>query len=762
MKDSSRRRPARWVAAVAALVAALALVVAPAAHQPVAHADAASRGGDFVPFTTPRKIWDTRTNNVKLKAGATASINAVNVGGVPATGVSAVLIRLTAAAPTAGTWLTAYPHNTTRPGVSMLNVGPGETLSNTAVVRPGANGQITIFNAYGDTHVVVDVQGYFTTSTGATNGGFVPVTQRRVVDTTKTTIVPAGGSRTFDLAAGGVPAGASAAFVELTVPSSATATGWFTATPTGAAASTVGVINYENRQNSATGAVLPLTTDTRITFTNKGSAPAHLVADIFGYFTRTATAGAGMRPVTTRLYSGTLGANAVVDVQVGGTNGLPTRGIAGAMLSMQAGGGTSYGALRAWSTGGTEPGVAHTQYNATTHHRASVVVKPGTDGKVRIKNYGSAATLIYIDLEGWFSDPQTVVPPRQNTPIRLLQAKIQPGQSLATVEYAYVDNLGKVVVAHQPDPNNTYDVQYQTISGNEAFSGPAALTHGAAGVVQVAAQYGDGGDVWTTQQTKSDLPTWTAFTDLGGSMAAAPAAANLTGGTTVLFAVDADGKLWAFVRAGTTPYWRNLGDQDLVGTPSTATVRDGVQVFARTAAGTVKTLVFRDDLTVTAWSDLGGSIAETPAAVTYPGYRVGLFARTVDGAVMMKKQDAAGAFPAGWTPTGQTGVTGAPTAVIDPVDGRTWIVTRDEGGQILLWDETAAGTETYELYTGWSGNVDPTVVDPTVGVISASGGQSWVIVYRGVNGTPRVVRAAYPFAAAKTATFTEHALPAMK
>lgn len=760
-ETKERRRPARWVAAFAALVAALAVVVAAPASQPVAHADAASRGGDFVPFTTPRTIWDTR-GGAKLKAGATASINALNVGGIPAAGVSAVLVRLTSTQSTAGTWLTAYPHGTTRPGVSMVNVGPGETLSNTGVVRPGANGQITIYNAYGDTHVVVDVQGYFTTSTGSTNGGFVPLTQKRVIDTTKTTMIPAGGSRTFDLAAGGVPAGASAAFVELTVPSSATATGWFTAAPTGGTATNVGVINYEDRQNTATGAVLPLTTDTRITLTNRGTAAAHIVADIFGYVTRTATAGAGLRPVTARLYSGTLGANATIDVQVGGTNGLPTRGIAGAALSMQAGGGTSYGALRAWSTGGTEPGVAHTQYNATTHHRASVVVKPGTDGKVRIKNYGSAATLVYLDLEGWFSDPQTVIPPQQNTPIRLLQAKVQPGQSLATVEYAYVDNLGKVVVAHQPDPNNPFDVQYQTISGNEAFSGPPALTHGAAGVVQAAAQYGDGGDVWTTQQTASAAPTWTGFTDLGGSMASAPAAANLAAGTTVLFAVDADGKLWAFVRSGTSPSWRNLGDQDLVGTPSTTTVRDGVQVFARTAAGTVKTIVFRDDLTVTAWTDLGGTVAETPAAVTYPGYRVALFARATDGSVVTKKQDAANTFPAAWTPTGQTGVTGAPAAITDPVDGRTWIVTRDDAGQIQLWVETAAGAETYTAYTGWSGNDVPTVVDPSVGLISASGGQFWVIVYRGVNGTPRVVRAAQTFAATRSAGFTEQALPTMR
>src|SRR5687768_7227219 len=129
-ETKERRRPARWVAAATALVAALAMLVAPTANPPVAHADAASRGGDFVPFTSPRTLWDTR-GGAKLKAGATASINALNVGGIPAAGVSALLVRLTSTQATAGTWLAAYPHGTTRPSVSMVNVGAGETLSNT-------------------------------------------------------------------------------------------------------------------------------------------------------------------------------------------------------------------------------------------------------------------------------------------------------------------------------------------------------------------------------------------------------------------------------------------------------------------------------------------------------------------------------------------------------------------------------------------------------------------------------------------------------
>jgi hypothetical protein len=30
---------------------------------------------------------------------------------------------------------------------------------------------------------------------------------------------------------------------------------------------------------------------------------------------------------------------------------------------------------------------------------------------VRIKNYGTAVTFIHVDIKGWFSDPQAVIPP---------------------------------------------------------------------------------------------------------------------------------------------------------------------------------------------------------------------------------------------------------------------------------------------------------------------------------------------------------------
>ena len=759
LETRKRRRPAlRLVAALAAVAAALAVVVAPV-DQPVAQADAAGRGGDFVPLNTPSNIYDTR-KAAKLKAGGRASFAAVGVGGVPATGVSAVMVRVIAAAPTAATWITVYAANTTQPSVSTVYAMATEQQSNVAIVRPGANGQLTVFNAHGESHVIVEVQGYFKTSTGSANGGLVPITQKRVVDTRTTGgIIPAGGSRTIDLAPGGIPVGASAAYLSLTVPPNSTQPGYFSAAPTGVAMSANGVLNYENGIASSSGTVVPLTTDTKVTFKNWGTTSAHLIVDTMAYFSKTSTVGAGLRPAMGRLYGGYVPANGTLDLPVGGTFGLPTRGVAGAMLSVQ-GGGAAAGVLRVWSNGEPEPPTSHAQHQAGAHHRSSVIVKPGTDGIVRIKNQSTSQSLVYVDIEGWFAEPQPVIPTPQDTPLQMLQGKLQEGQASTGIVYSYVDNLGKVMVAHQANPD-TYYAQYQTISGNEAFAGPPALSHGAGGKIEVSAQYGDGGDVWSSTQTELNAPTWTAMQDLGGSMAGAPAAGNLADGTSVVFAVDVDGKLWAFPRTGAVPFWRSLGDQDLVGTPTVTAARDGVQVYARTTSGAVRTLVFRNDLTASPWLDLGGDGSGTVAAVTYPGYRQAVFTRSADGTIATKKQDLTGAFPAAWAPLG-TGISaGAPAAIIDPNTGVTYVVYRKADGDFAVWGETTAGSATYEVVGSWQGLGVPSVIDPTVLQIATPQMQYWVIGYRTLNGTPRIVHASESGTtkAGTALTFTERSLP---
>ncbi len=81
--------------------------------------------------------------------------------GIPATGVSSVVLNVTVTEPSAGGWLTVFPSGATRPLASSINFSPGQTIANAVVVKVGTDGAIDIYNFQGSTHVVLDVQGWF-------------------------------------------------------------------------------------------------------------------------------------------------------------------------------------------------------------------------------------------------------------------------------------------------------------------------------------------------------------------------------------------------------------------------------------------------------------------------------------------------------------------------------------------------------------------------------------------------------------------------
>ena len=87
------------------------------------------------------------------------------VGGVPPVSeVSGVVLNVTIDQPSAVGYLTLYPDLTTKPFVSNLNFVAGQTVPNLAMVKVGANGNVRVYNYSGTTHVILDVVGYYTSS----------------------------------------------------------------------------------------------------------------------------------------------------------------------------------------------------------------------------------------------------------------------------------------------------------------------------------------------------------------------------------------------------------------------------------------------------------------------------------------------------------------------------------------------------------------------------------------------------------------------
>lgn len=754
----------RGTIVVAALALALAVLAVP--RGPAAHADAAGKGGDFVPLTPSVQALDTRNGIGGLTgvrtAGSTSSFPVLGVGGIPSAGVSAVLVDITAVAPSVATFLELWADGTDRPAVSMVNAPKDVTISNSAVVPVGANGKIALYNSGGNVHVTVDVQGWFTETSGGAGGGFVPVDHTRVADTRNDAAgaIAAGATRTFTLTGGVLPAGAKAAMLDAIVVS-APAGGWLAAYPAGGDGSH-SVVDFGAGTQSQ-GISVALSADGKASFTNRSPGAIHLVLTAEGYFTGTSTTGAGLRPIVadrildTRNLGAAIPANGTVDVSVGGTNGLPTRGIAGAALNLIAIAPTAGGFLRAWPADGTEGALSLLNYPAPGGVQASsAVVRPGTEGKIRIRNVSAGTVHLVVDLQGWFADPLPVLPTEQFSPVSIMQAT-PSGTALGALEYGYVDNIGRVRFAHQPNVNDFGTVQWTPVADGPAFTGRPALSQQSGGQMQIAVQNRDS-DVWTVTQTTAG-GTWGTWSDQGGSMASPPTAAKLSDGGTVLFAVDVDGRLWHERQAATG--WRSLGDAGLTGPVTAVPVDTGLRLFARDSAGDVETAGYTTGGALSGWTSLGGAGSTgTPAAVVYPGYQVRLFVRAADGTIVTKMQDATGAWPAAWSSTGFAAA-GSPAAVLDP-SGRSAVVARGSDSEVYRVFETAQGSGAWGEWARISPDVsDPAAGDPTVAPFVNSSGQTWLIAFRNRNDTTRVYdrQIAGVSALAARAEFTGHSLP---
>jgi len=252
-----------------------------------------STAGQFVTLA-PSRITDTRALSGKpnagltLAAGTTLPVQVTGVGGVPATGVSAVVVNVTAADQTANGVFTVFPTGTARPLASNLNWTPGMPVPNRVVVPIGTGGQVSIYNPLGSADAIVDVNGYFTDSTAA-GAGFFSLFPSRIVDTRNGTGTPmapvgAGAHITVTVAGhGGVPStGATAVIINVTV-ANPTAASDLVVTPSGVTSATSD-LNYVAGQTVPNLVIVKLSTLGQIDIFN-AFGTTNVIVDVVGYYT---------------------------------------------------------------------------------------------------------------------------------------------------------------------------------------------------------------------------------------------------------------------------------------------------------------------------------------------------------------------------------------------------------------------------------------------------------------------------------------------
>ncbi len=371
----------------------------------------------FAPVT-PARLLDTRngigTGALPLAADCSMALPVVGVGGVPAAGVVAVAVNVTATQAGAPGFLTVYPCGEARPATSTVNYEPGQNVANMAQVQVGAGGQICLYTM-SKVDVLVDVLGWY--GAGATSG-YKPLSPTRRLDTRygigiggQRQQVAAGGGAGFPAAGSpSVPDDATGVMLNLTATESA-ADGYLTAYGCGGAVPPSSNLNYRARRDVANQAVAAIGGDGRVCVTS--FAATHVVADLLGWF---GPSGPGeyvavtpSRILDTRspnpVFAGKVPAGGVVTLPVLGQGGLPGTGVTAVALNVTVDQPDGPGFVTAYPCSDAPP-VASTLNYATGQVVANLTTiaiggDAATAGQVCLFSW--AATHLVVDVSGYYT-----------------------------------------------------------------------------------------------------------------------------------------------------------------------------------------------------------------------------------------------------------------------------------------------------------------------------------------------------------------------
>ena len=379
-----------------------------------------SAGSRFNPLP-PARVLDTRAGNgaplAMVPAGGSLDLQVTGRGGVPASGVSAVVLNTTVVEPRGHGFLTAWPTGDVRPLASNLNFGVLQTVPNLVVVKVGTGGRVSLYNGGGTTHLVADVAGWYGPSGAEEGSRYHSLTPARVLDTragngAAPTKVAAGGTLDLQVTGrGGVPAtGVSAVVLNVTVTEPVSA-GYLTAWPHADPRPLASNLNFAAGQTVANLVMVKVGPTGKVSFANGGGA-LHVIADVSGWFGVSGeTTGARYHPVAparvldTRVAIGALQLPVLplgtIDVQVTGRGGVPAAGVTATVLNVTVVDPLGLGYVTAWPTGAVRPLASNINFVFGQTTPNLVMGKLGTGGKISIFNGGGTANLV-ADVAGWY------------------------------------------------------------------------------------------------------------------------------------------------------------------------------------------------------------------------------------------------------------------------------------------------------------------------------------------------------------------------
>ncbi len=271
------------------------------------------------------------------------------------------------------------------------------------------NVKVTVTDAANQAEVVNE----FPVSTAGSD--FTPYGPTRLLDTRNAIGAPMGMVQPYKTSKvkiagnGGIPAGVTAVALNVTVTNTYSP-GHVTVFPGGTERPTTSNLNFEANQSVPNMVIVPVGKDGTVELYNGGWEPVDLIADITGYFTRSASSGyTPMTParfVDTRSGLGTaqgkVAGQATFGTQIGGQYGVPS-GITAVALNVTVTNPKEAGHLTVFPSGQQAPTTSNLNFTAGQTVANSVIVPVGSDGRINIRNGAWAGVDVIVDVVGYYS-----------------------------------------------------------------------------------------------------------------------------------------------------------------------------------------------------------------------------------------------------------------------------------------------------------------------------------------------------------------------
>ena len=380
---------------------------------------AAEPAPGFTPVS-PFRVWDSRFGPGpvgRVEAGGSRAITVIGMGGVPAGGVSAVVLNITAVNPTTGTFITVWPTGEPRPTASNLNLPAGDVRPNLVTVKV-AGSQVSVYNDSGTVDLIADVSGWYG-ATGARR--YNPVSPSRIWDS-RVGPGPVGRLGAGNTAAvqvvgrGGVPAEGVAAVALNVTAVNPTASTFVTAWPSSEAkplASNLNIPPGDTRPNLVIVKTIDLghgTSDNGLVSFYNDAGTVDIIVDVAGYFI---TNGDNFNTTSpTRIWDSRVGPGPLGrvgpadsrDITVAGASSVPATGVTAVVMNVTSVAPSAGTYVTVWPAGEPRPTASNLNIPPGDTRANLVIVKLGAGGKVSFYNDAGTNDLI-ADVAGWFSSP---------------------------------------------------------------------------------------------------------------------------------------------------------------------------------------------------------------------------------------------------------------------------------------------------------------------------------------------------------------------